>query len=166
MKDIKTGRLAITPGIAWSIVTKFGVCLETKQRCIFHGSCVGYICTCALRTCICTPFPYLGNGWTDCAEMWCVVRDPLARCFTKVWGGVHLHVLTCACAGVPLFPYLGNGRINCTEIWCVVREPFAMRFTEVYGGVQLHVRTCTPPFRISETTGRIALKCGTRSETH
>ena len=45
------------------------------------------------------PFPYLGNGWTDCAEIWCVVRDPLARLFAKVNGGAQLHVRTCA----PLF---------------------------------------------------------------
>ena len=39
----------------------------------------------------CTPFPYLRNGWTYCTKIWCVVKDPLARCFTKsrvgyIWG--------------------------------------------------------------------------------
>ena len=29
-------------------------------------------------------FRYLGNGWNDCAEICYVVRDPLARRFTKV----------------------------------------------------------------------------------
>ena len=43
--------------------------------------------------------PNLGNGWTDCAEIWRVVRDQLAVRFTLLWGGVHLHVRTCA----PLF---------------------------------------------------------------
>ena len=55
-----------------------------------------------VRTCASAdvpPFPYLGNGWTDCAEIWCVVRDPLAMRFTLLRGGVHLHVRTCA----PLF---------------------------------------------------------------
>ena len=48
-------------------------------------------------------FSYLGNGWTDCAEIWCVVRDPLARRFTEVYAGVHR-----ARADVPLL-YLGIG---------------------------------------------------------
>ena len=41
-------------------------------------------------------FSYIGNGWTDCAEIWLVVRDPLAWRFTKVDGGVQVHVRTCA----------------------------------------------------------------------
>ena len=52
-----------------------------------------------VRTCRCALFPYLGNGWTDCAEIWCVVRNPLARLFAKVNGGAQLHVRTCS----PLF---------------------------------------------------------------
>ena len=24
-----------------------------------------------------TPFPYLGNGWTNVAKIWCVARGPL-----------------------------------------------------------------------------------------
>ena len=54
-----------------------------------------------MRTCAradVPPFLYLGNGWTDCAEIWCVARDPLAKLFAKVNGGAHLHVRTC-----PLF---------------------------------------------------------------
>ena len=54
------------------------------------------------------PFPYLGNSWADCAEIWCVVRDQLARQFTQTQGRVHLHVRTC----VPLFRISGTaGRI-------------------------------------------------------
>ena len=54
------------------------------------------------------PFPYLGNGWTDCAEIWVVVRDSLAWRFTKVNAGVEVHVRTCA----PLFRISGAaGRI-------------------------------------------------------
>ena len=45
-----------------------------------------------VRTCRCAHFPYLGNGWTNCAEIWCVVRDTLASRFAKVKGGVNLHV--------------------------------------------------------------------------
>ena len=36
-------------------------------------------------------FPYLGSGWTDCAEIWYVVRDPLAWRFTEADDVVHLH---------------------------------------------------------------------------
>ena len=28
-------------------------------------------------------FPHLGNGWTDCADICCVVRGPLAVHFTQ-----------------------------------------------------------------------------------
>ena len=31
-----------------------------------------------------TPFPYLGNGWTDCAGTWCVVRGPLSMRFKGI----------------------------------------------------------------------------------
>ena len=65
-----------------------------------------------MRTCARADVPrllYLGNGWTDCAEIWYVVRDPSARRFTEVDDGVHLHMTTCACANVPHFSYLGNG---------------------------------------------------------
>ena len=30
-----------------------------------------------------TPFPYLGNGWTDFAEVWYVVRGQLAMQLTQ-----------------------------------------------------------------------------------
>ena len=55
-----------------------------------------------MRTCTrayVPPFPHLGSGWTDCAEIWRVVRDPEARLFAKVNGGAQLHVRACA----PLF---------------------------------------------------------------
>ena len=55
-----------------------------------------------------TPCPYLGNGWTDCAEIWFVVRDQLARQLTQTMDGVHLHVRICARADVPRFLYLGS----------------------------------------------------------
>ena len=54
------------------------------------------------------PFPNLGNDWAVCAEIWFVVRDLLAWRFTKVNGGVRVHVHTCA----PLFRISGTaGRI-------------------------------------------------------
>ena len=66
------------------------------------------------------PFPYLWNGWRDCAEICYVVRDPLARRPTEVNGGIQLHVRTS-------FRYLGNGWTECTEIWYVVWGSIAMR---------------------------------------
>ena len=51
-----------------------------------------------------THFPYFGNGWTDCAEIWYVVGDQLARQLTQTEDGVHLHVRTC----VPLFHISGT----------------------------------------------------------
>ena len=116
-----------------------------------------------VRTCRCAPFPYLGNGRMDCAEIWCVVRDSLAKRFTKAYGRVHLHVRTCAPADVPLFRILENGWTDCAEIWYVVRDPLARLFAKVNDGAQLHVRTF---FRITETAGRIALTFGMWLETH
>ena len=43
-----------------------------------------------------TSFSYLGNGWTDCAEIWYVVRDQLTKRLTEVEGGVQVHVRTCS----------------------------------------------------------------------
>ena len=74
--------------------------------------------------------PLIGNGWTDCAEIWYVVRDSLAKRFPKV--NVR-YVRRCTAArelvGIT-FPYLVNGRMDCTEIWCVARRPVALRFTQ------------------------------------
>ena len=51
-----------------------------------------------------TSFLYLGNGWTDFDEIWCVVRDQLFKRFAQVKSGVHLQVRTC----VPLFHVSGT----------------------------------------------------------
>ena len=50
------------------------------------------ICTCARADV--SPFPYFGNGWTDCAGILCMARDPLARHFAEVNDGTQLHVRT------------------------------------------------------------------------
>ena len=56
------------------------------------------------------PFPYLRNGWTDCHEIWNVVRDQLARQFSQTTDGVHLRVRLRTY--VPLFRISGTaGRI-------------------------------------------------------
>ena len=92
--------------MAQPIVTKSGVCLETKWRRIMHRSWVGYICTCA-RADVPSPFPYLVNGWTDCDEIWYVVTDTPARRFTK---SMTEYSCTCTHAHVrtPL-PYVRSG---------------------------------------------------------
>ena len=36
-----------------------------------------------VRAHVLTRFPYLGNGWTDGAEIWCVVRGLPAMRFTQ-----------------------------------------------------------------------------------
>ena len=76
-------QLSYNSGINWPLVTNFGVCLETKPWCILHSSCVGCICTCARADVL--HFPYLGNGWTDCAEIWFLVIDPLAWLWWIPW---------------------------------------------------------------------------------
>ena len=55
-----------------SMVTKFGVFRDQAAMHIVVGVHLH------VRTFTCATFPYLGNGWTDCAEIWCVVRDPPA----------------------------------------------------------------------------------------
>ena len=85
--------LSYGSGMAQPIVTKFGVCLKTKKRCIMHRSWVGYICTCVRPHVQMCPFPHLVNGWTDCAEIWYVVRDPLLSVLQKSMTGY-----SCTCA--------------------------------------------------------------------
>ena len=53
---------------------------------------------------------YLGNGYTDCAEIGGVFRDQSAMRFTQVRGRVYLYVRMC----MPL-PYLENGWTDCAE---------------------------------------------------
>ena len=55
-----------------------------------------------MRTCAradVPPFPYVGNGWTDRSEIWCVVGDPLAKLFGNVYGGTQLHMHISETAG-------------------------------------------------------------------
>ena len=76
--------------MARPIVIKFGACLEAKQRCILHRSWVGYICTCTRALVQMCPLSRISE--TDCAEIWYVVRDPVARLFAKVKCGAQLYV--------------------------------------------------------------------------
>ena len=109
---------------------------------------------------------YVGNGWTDCAEIWCVVKDQIAMRFTPLRGGMHLHPKRGAHMCTP-FPYLGNGRTDCAETWYAVRGQLARQFRQTKdwsASALAHVQMC-PLFRISEAAGGIALKLGKRFET-
>ena len=92
VRGCKNWLLSFNSGMDMPIVTKFGLCLEAKSRCILHRSWVAYICTSAPADV--PPFSYIGNVWTDCAEIRFVFRDLLAWRFTKVSGGVQVHVHT------------------------------------------------------------------------
>ena len=91
---------------------------------------VGHNCTCARADA--PPFPYFGNGWTDCTEIWCMVRDPLARLFANVTDAAA-RAQVCA-----PFLYLGNGWTDCDEIWYVVRDPVAKYFMKMMLGTVIH----------------------------
>ena len=67
---------------------------------------------------------------------------------------------------LPDVPYFGNGWTDCVEIWRVVRDQLAMRFTLLRVGVHMHERICAPLFRISGTSGQIALKFVMMLETN
>ena len=106
----------------------------------------------------------LGNGWTDCVEIWNALGSPLVTrlCSSHGWGvsaRAHVH---------SALLYLRNGSADCVQIWCVGLESLLKCFTQVIGGVlggvSLHVRTCrdtpTPRFCISETSWSIVFKFG------
>ena len=81
-----------------------------------------YICTCARAE---VPCPYLVNGWTDCAEIWYVARDPPARRFTEVDGGVQPHVRT----STPLFRIPGTAILIAMKfgVWLVESHWFDVK---------------------------------------
>ena len=64
------------------IVTKFGVCLETKQQCILHRSWVGYICT-YTRTHV-QMCPFSASGYGQIALQFGVWLDTFRK-------GIHVH---------------------------------------------------------------------------
>ena len=66
------------------------------------------------RAHVLTPFPYLGNDRTDCAEIRCLVRGPIAKYRSRVKGGTYMHVHMYL--RTP-FLHLENGWSHCTEIW-------------------------------------------------
>ena len=117
---------------------------------------------------------FLGNGWTDCAEILYALRAPLVTAYAVVTGRLSLHVLTCRGTPPPhtALLYLGNGLADCVQIWYVGWWSLTKCLPQVIGGVHLHVRTCAPLFhkcsacRHSVTVGPIALKFGMLLETH
>ena len=99
------------------------------------------------------PFPYLGNDWTDCAEIWCEVRDLLAKHFAQVKSGVHLHVRTCYLFSVPRERLDGLRR----NLVCGYGSAIYV-FHACYEWGTMHVLMCTPLFRILGSTGRTMQK--------
>ena len=92
----------------------------------------GYICTRARVY----PFVVYGNGWSDRAEVWYVVRDKLSGRFTQTKGG-YLHVRKC----VPLFRISGAaGRIVLEVMWAEGPISYATRVTQVMNGVTVSAR--------------------------
>ena len=79
------------------IVTTFGVCLR-DQVAVYISRLMGVVhYTCArAHEQMCSPSRISQMAWTDCAEIWYVVTDPLGRRFTELYNGVQLHVHTCA----------------------------------------------------------------------
>ena len=86
-----------------------------------------------------TPFPYLRNGWTDCAEIWYVVRDQLTRqCKPRMW-----YICTC----LPLFRISGTAGRIALKFWHVVTRPvsYAVNAKQWWGAsARVHVRAPFP----------------------
>ena len=108
------------------------------------------------------PFSYLGNGWTDCAEIWyrgtlnTLLHYYYTIYYSKMQGVLQKSMMLHCCTCARLFLISGTpGRIA-LKFWCVIMGPTAMRFNDEWS--TLHVRTCAPLFHISATAGRFALK--------
>ena len=74
---------------SWWIALKFRWVVRDPSARHLQKLRVGHSCTCAPF------FSYLGNGWTECAASWWVLRGPLALRFTKDRG--YPHERTCNC---------------------------------------------------------------------
>ena len=103
-----------------------------------------------------TLFKYLHNGWTDCDEISCVVKDGSIR-FAFCTGHepvtyARAHARTLSSS------YLENGSTDCADIWCVVGDQLALSFVQaVSGRASLRVRTCTLYLYFAIKAGRIVL---------
>ena len=63
---------------------------------------------------------FLGNGWTDCAEILYALRAPLVTAYAVVTGRVSLHVLTCRGKYPPHRASLSRKRLGrlCSNLVC------------------------------------------------
>ena len=82
-----------------------------------------------------------------------MIRDPLARRFTKVYGGVHLRAQMC-----PFCISESAGRIELEFGMCLVTNQLG--FLQKLGVVHSYTCARASLFLISETAGWIALKFG------
>ena len=79
--DVSVFRIFETAG---AIALIFGVRLVSHLLGVLKTSGWGKSARVHVRMFRCAFFMYLGNGWIDFAEIWCVVRRPLARRFEEV----------------------------------------------------------------------------------
>ena len=94
-----------------------------------HGRCI------SARAHVHTALLCLGNGLTDCVQIWYVGCASLSTCFPQVRCEVGY---LCTCARAPPSPCLRIRVANCAKIWCVAGDPIVTRFTRVGGGVTAH----------------------------
>ena len=97
------------------------------------------------------------------------IQAPLITAELDSFWGVTLACSACRVRGVKIghqaITYR-NGLTDYDQIWCVLRDQLQIHVTQVMNGLHLHVqhvrmfKCAPPPFRISETIGRIALKFG------
>ena len=67
------------------------------------------------------------NGCTDCAEIWCVVRNQFSYVFHTLSGGVHMHVRTC----VPFSYIPGTAERFALKFGRYVRDQLARQLTPI-----------------------------------
>ena len=111
-----------------------------------------------------TLFLHLGNSWMDCTEIRYVVGSRLAKRFTKVKGGVQLHMRT----WVLLFrnsTTAGRIVLKC-GVWLEDQKLCVLQIFRVEHFVRMRVCTTVPLMIISVTNGRFVLKFGVLLETH
>ena len=99
---------------------------------------------------------FLGNGWTDCVEIWYALGNPLGTAYAVVTDGVSLHVRTCT----PRFCISQTARLIVLKFGVWGLESLPKCFPQVMGWVSLHVRTCRPRFCISGTAWPIEFNFG------
>ena len=81
---------------------KFDAWLETHQLCVLRYKFACSFADAPHPWFVCTPFPYLGDGWTHCPEVWCVTISYLFyTCYD--WG-----ISALPHGRIPLFHILGS----------------------------------------------------------